>query len=103
MPQPQSAEQLPQVSPEPHTPSPQPTHCDPLQLSVPGHAVQVPPQPSESPHPLPLQLGVQQLPWWQVWPGPQAQSAAQLEQVSPDWHTPLPHATSSTHWPLWQL
>jgi hypothetical protein len=50
---------------------PQPQVCEqlsgtqtlPLQPSPEGHAVQVPPQPSDWPQVLPTQLGAQQAPW----------------------------------------
>jgi hypothetical protein len=49
---------------------------------------QVPPQPS-SPHCLPVQLGVQQLPATQR-PAPQLQSPGHESHVSPGSHCPLP-------------
>jgi hypothetical protein len=82
----QSAGQFSQFSPDWQPFMPQATmstHWPLWQVLLAAHVPQTPPQPS-GPHTLSVQAGVQHCPSSvHAWPAAQAQSAAQLEQVSP--------------------
>jgi hypothetical protein len=99
----QSCGQLAHVSPLVHTLLLHTATQAPFWQASPRSQVpQVLPQPS-LPHIALPQLGVQHVPVdRQVAPDGHAQSAGQLEQVSPLWQAPLPHSTCSTQLPLLQ-